>query len=305
MLAGALACAAPAGATTPALRLVAEPGERILFSHARDACENWDIPDTPSRAFRDAQGRVHLHQSHHRNRALVGPDFATLSHPCAVVFEGADRPDPAAYDHQGWIAATFTPDGRTVHALIHDEYRGADADECAATQAGGTAACWWNSLTAAVSHDAGASFRPAEPRLVAALPLRAEETQGAQAGIFEPTNIVAVAGGFAVMANVVSPLPQRSGNCLLRTDDLADASRWRAWREGAFRTRLPDPYAGDLDPADHLCDVVAPAALPWPVTSLTRHEGSGQWIATMKGRRTGEDGVERTGIYYSTSPDLL
>ena len=308
-LAGTLAAGLAAGAGSagagepPALRLRVVPGaERLLFDHGRDACEPWDIPDTPSRAFRDAEGMVHLFQSHHRARGLTGPDFDRLTHSCDVAFEGGHRDDPASFDNAGWIASTFSPDGRTVHAIVHDEYRGHEAGDCAPQD---TTPCWYNTLTAAVSSDAGAHFRPAEPRLVAALPRRAEDTRGHHAGLFEPTNIVPVTGGFAVMANVVAPAPQRSGNCLLRTDDLADASRWRAFADGAYRTRFEDPYAADLDPAAHLCEPIAPAALPWPVTSLTRHEGSGLWIATMKGRRADETGTERTGVYYATSPDLL
>ncbi|RIY02702.1 hypothetical protein D3218_04930 [Aureimonas flava] len=217
-------------------------------------------------------------------------------------FEGGGRDDPASFDNRSWIASTFSPDGRTVHAVVHDEYRGHAPDTCGPEAAG---ACWYNTLTAAVSTDGGESFRPAEPRLVAALPRRADETRGHHAGLFEPTNIVPVFGGFAMMANVVAPAPQRPGNCLLRTDDLADASRWRAWTGDAFATRFADPYARDLDPAAHLCEPIDPAALPWPVTSLVRHRGSGLWIATMKGRRADEAGVERTGVFYATSPDLL
>ncbi|WP_416357292.1 hypothetical protein ACLNGM_03985 [Aureimonas phyllosphaerae] len=302
LAAGLVAGALPAGADgLPALRITASPGEeRLLFDHGRDACETWDIPDTPTRAFRDASGTIHVFQSHHRARALAGPDFASLRHSCRVAFEGAGRDDPASFENRGWIASTFTPDGRTVHAVVHDEYRGHETGAC---EPGEADACWYNTLTAAVSHDGGATFRPSEPRLVAALPLRAEDTRGHRAGFFEPTNIVAVTDGFAMMANVVSPAPRRSGNCLLRTDDLADASRWRGWSDGAYRVRFEDPYRAD--PAGPLCDPIAPAALPWPVTSLTRHEASGLWIATMKGRRADAGGVERTGVFVSTSSDLL
>ncbi|WP_062014952.1 hypothetical protein [Aureimonas sp. AU4] len=293
---------AGAQAGEPALQLTVEPQESVLFSHRRDACEPWDIPDTPTRAFRDAAGTIHVFQSHHRARASVGESFGTLRHACRIAFQGGGRDDPASFSNRSWIAATFTQDGRTVHAVVHDEYHGHEAGRCDTAQAD---ACWYDTLTAAVSRDGGESFEPAEPRLVAALPRRAEETRGTRAGFFEPTNIVPVTGGFAMMANVVAPEPQRSGNCLLRTDDLGDASRWRAWHDGAYRTKLADPYREDADPAAHPCDPIDPAALPWPVTSLVRHARSGQWIATMKGRRSGADGRERTGVFVSTSPDLL
>ncbi|MBB3950199.1 hypothetical protein [Aureimonas jatrophae] len=293
---------AGAQAGEPALRLTVEPQESVLFSHGRDACEPWDIPDTPTRAFRDAAGTIHVFQSHHRARALTGRSFGALAHSCRVAYQAAGLDDPASFSNRSWIAATYTHDGRTVHAVLHDEYRGHLAGRCDTSEAD---ACWYNTLTAAVSHDGGARFEPAEPRLVAALPQRADETRGRRAGFFEPTNIVPVTGGFAMMANVVAPEPQRSGNCLLRTDDLADASRWRAWHDGAYRTRIADPYREDADPAAHLCDPIDPTHLPWPVTSLVRHERSGQWIATMKGRRADAHGRERTGVFVSTSVDLL
>lgn len=289
-------------AAQPALRLTVGERETVLFSHRREACEPWDIPDTPTRAFRDASGTIHVFQSHHRARASVGDSFETLEHRCRISYRGGERDDPASFDNRSWIASTFTSDGRTVHAVLHDEYHGRDGARCDRANAD---ACWYNALTAAVSRDGGDTFAAAEPRLVAALPRRAEATEGRRAGFFEPTNIVPVTGGFAMMANVVAPEPQRSGNCLLRTDNLADASRWRAWHDGAYRTRFADPYAEEAEPTEHVCDPIAPEALPWPVTSLVRHEGSGRWIATMKGRRVGADGRERTGVFISTSPDLL
>ena len=305
ILQGALlstAGAAPAFAA-PALAVAVVGEERVLIDHDRDACEVWDIPDTPTRAYRDAAGLIHLFQTHHRNRASIGPTFDALRHRCAVVFEGDDRDDPASFDNQSWIAATHTPDGRTVHAIVHDEFRGHRSGACPASEA---MACWYNALTAVTSRDGGGSFQPAEPRLVAAGPFRAEQTRGEHAGYFEPTNILSVDGAFYMMANVVSPPPQKPGNCLLRTKDIADASAWRGWRGGAFATRFRDPYGAEpIEPETQLCDPVAPGALPWPVTSLTRFEKTGTFIATMKGRRTDPDGSERTGIYVATSPDLV
>ncbi|KQT82826.1 hypothetical protein [Aurantimonas sp. Leaf443] len=302
-LLGTAAGTAANDATLPSLRIEVVGEERLLFDHGREACETWDVPDTPTRAFRDADGLVHVFQTHHRNRAATGPSLLKARHDCAVVFEGKDERDPASFDNLGWIAATHTLDGRTVHALVHNEFRGARTGQCPSSDA---MACWYNTLTAAVSHDGGRSFAPQEPRLVAALPLRADETRGGHAGYFEPTNILSRDGAFYVFANVVSPPPQRPGNCLLRSDRLEDAGAWRGWRNGGFTTRFADPYA-ERPPAveAQLCDPVSPGALPWPVTSLTLHEPSGITVALMKGRRTGTDGVERTGVFYATSRDLI
>lgn len=299
-----LSCLAlPAGASAPSLALTLEPEETILFRHASDACETWDIPDTPTRAFRGADKLVHVMQTHFRGRWLAGEDLFSLRHGCEVAFEGADSADPATFDNRSWIGATFSPDGREVFALVHNEYHGERfGGPCPAAD---NSPCWYNTLTGAVSGQVDAPFEPTEPRLIAAIPFRADETQGHHAGYFEPTNIVRWQGAFFAMANVVSPAPQRNGNCLLRTEELADPASWRVWRDGAFETRLADPYAGPIDRQQHLCDPVAPEALRWPVTSLTRHEASGTWIATMRGRAKDAGGTERTGVYYATSSDLL
>lgn len=306
LLRGAVVSAVGVGPAVgaPSLLSIEVAGEeRVLIDHDRDACEAWDIPDTPTRAYRDAGGLIHLFQTHHRNRASIGPSFDALRHRCEVVFEGDEKGDPASFDNQSWIAATHTPDGRTVHAVVHDEFHGDRTGACAAGEA---MECWYNTLTAAISTDGGEHFRPAEPRLVAALPFRAEETRGHHAGYFEPTNILAVDGAFYMMANVVSPLPQKAGNCLLRSEDLIDASAWRGWNGRAYETRFRDPYGeAPVPPQEQLCDPVAPGALPWPVTSLTRVAETGIFVATMKGRRKGDDGVERTGVFIATSPDLL
>lgn len=304
-VAGALLCALPAceAGTLPSLSITVEAGETPLFDHGAEACETWDIPDTPSRAYRDAAGDIHLFQSHFRNRALVGPGFGSLRHDCAVAYEGGDRSDPASFDHRAWIAATHTLDGRTVYGLVHDEFRGNRF--AGACPSGDAMACWYNALTAVVSGDGGRTFAPMRPRLVAALPFRADETRGSHAGYFEPTNIVAADGAYFIMANVVSPPPQASGNCLLRTERLDDPSAWRGYRGGRFGTRFADPYAGPVDVEAQLCDPIAPEVLRWPVTSLTRFAATGTWIATMLGRAKDVGGSERTGVYYATSRDLL
>ena len=295
--------ALPAQGAAPTLFLQVEPGESLLFSHAAQACEPWDIPDTPTRAFRGADGLVHVMQTHFRGRWLAGEDLFSLRHRCGVAFEGADSADPSSFDNRSWIGATYSGDGSEVFALVHNEYHGERFG--APCPKGDVSACWYNTLTGAVSRNGGARFEPTAPRLVAAIPFRADETLGHHAGYFEPTNIVAWQGAFYVMANVVAPAPQKNGNCLLRTKRLADPASWRVWHDGAFGTTLADPYAGPLERERHLCDPVAPDVLRWPVTSLTRHEASGTWIATMRGRARDAGGVERTGVYYATSENLL
>ena len=35
-----------------------------------------------------------------------------------------EYPRPSAFDDKEWIALTYTPNGRTVYAIVHMEYQG-------------------------------------------------------------------------------------------------------------------------------------------------------------------------------------
>lgn len=287
----------------PALILSIDGAEQVLFDHKTAACEEWDIPDAPARAYRDAAGDIHLFQTHYQNRALVGSSFSTLRRRCPVVFKGNESRNPADFSDRAWIAATYTLDGKTVYGLVHNEFQSNRwADICPSRE---YMKCWYNSLTAVVSHDAGESFSYAKPRLVAALPFRADQTQGQHAGFFGPSNIVRWQGAYYFMAHVVSPKPQAFGTCLFRSTDVSDPQSWRMWRNGAFETRPADPYAGPVDPEQHRCDPLNLSGLPWPVGGIVRHEASGNWIAVMAGLRKMPDGRQISGIFYSTSQNLI
>lgn len=295
--------AVAAGGAAPGLIVRADGPERLLFDHERDACEVWDVPDAPARAYRDADGKVHLFQTHFHNRALVGDDFASLKHSCNIVFQGAESSDAAQYSDRSWITSTYTFDGRTVYGLVHNEFQANRWPELCPSRE--YMKCWYNSVTSIVSTDGGATFRYNEPRLVAAIPFTAKAAQGHHAGFFIPSNIVHRDGYYYFLSSVAAPAPQASGNCLFRTRDITDNKSWRMWRKGAFETRVADPYVETVDPADHLCDPVGGAALRWPVNGVVFHEPSHTWIAIMLGRTPDAEGNEITGFHYATSPDLV
>ena len=95
-----------------------------MFDWNTQRCATTDTPDAPPRAFRDFLGRVHLIATHEDNRALIGPDFSALSHPCAIIYQGDHDDDPAAFDDRQWLTSFSTSDGRTVFALVHNEFQG-------------------------------------------------------------------------------------------------------------------------------------------------------------------------------------
>ena len=87
----------------PPLALVGE--QETVFDFTEDACSPIDITDAPARAFRDADGQVHLIASHYVTRAMVGPSLDTVRHDCRRVMVSDLDGDPARFDDREWITA--------------------------------------------------------------------------------------------------------------------------------------------------------------------------------------------------------
>src|SRR6185312_14739910 len=90
----------------------------------RQACAPVEGPDLPVRAFRDRGGQVQVLLSHHENYRLIGPTLSRLRVDCRPVLSSVEDSDPRAYGDRRWIASVFTRDGKTVWALIHEEFQG-------------------------------------------------------------------------------------------------------------------------------------------------------------------------------------
>lgn len=295
---------APAAGEPPlsALTLVGPPA--VIFSATRDACDGADVPDAPARAFRDASGAVAVFGLHYRNRTLRGPDLDHLKLDCRVVLESGESADPAAYDDRSWIAATWTEDGKTVAALLHHEYQANEHKGRCRSKV--YLECWYNTITAAASHDAGLRFsRASPPIVVAGAPFRQEVGQGRHRGFFNPSNIfsdgrfrymLAATTGWALFGS-----DQSSGACLFRTATPADPTSWRAWTGTGFTAAFHDPYAKPVKRAD-TCKPVGP--FPAPVGAVVRHRGSGAWIAVFQAKAD-SDTFPQSGFYWTTSRDLL
>ncbi|WP_448204553.1 hypothetical protein [Azospirillum sp. sgz302134] len=293
----------PAHATDLRVAVPASATVETVYDHRSQACEDWDVPDAPARAWKGADGAVHLLAAHTRARVLTGPSLSKLTHDCRVVFQSGGRDDPARYDDVGWLTSPYTLDGTTVYALVHNEYHGHKRrDLC---PVGDYMACWWNALTLSVSHDGGRSFGPG--RYVAGIPYKFRGDLGHRAGLFAPSNIVEREGWYYATAFAEGMDAQKRGVCLMRTRDLADPKSWRAWDGRDFTVRFADPYAeGESDAAAHACAPLPADRLPFTVTSLVRHAGTGLYVAVMAGRRAERPGMEPvSGVWTSTSPDLV
>ncbi len=307
LLRGALLCLAlvlPAAAAPvqppPDVKIVPNGEPRVLYDPAKQGCEPNDIPDAPLRGIRDAGGDIVLFGLHYENRALRGRDFGRFIVDCPVAFRGTGNPEPSAHDDRSWITALWTHDGRRVDALVHHEYQAhAHPGRCALPD---YLSCWFNTILLVRSDNGGRSFQKAGgSAVVASFPFRQETGQGRHRGFFNPSNIFAHDGHYYALIATTGWDGQRAGACLFRNQDPGDAAGWRAWDGEGFRARFPDPYRASLQrPA--ACQPVGP--FPAPVGSVTRHRGSGAFVAVFQAR--GDDvRFPVSGFYASASFDLI
>ena len=143
------------GRATPALdaevRVVGSP--QVVFDWSEEACEPMGYPDLPVRAFRDFRGRVQLLLAHFVNFRMVGPSLDRLGIDCDPVMRSDMSPSVRRYSDREWVASLFTKDGRTVWALVHDEFQGnRHQGRC---PSGRYRSCWYNAVTLARSVDGG------------------------------------------------------------------------------------------------------------------------------------------------------
>jgi len=111
--------------TDPSVTVVGEP--EIVYRWNTDRCAGDMLPDLPVRAMRDAEGMIQLTIPSVTNYRLIGLDFDSLEPDCTPIMHSDEDRNPANYSHSEWLAATYTEDGTTIHAIIHNEYHGDQA----------------------------------------------------------------------------------------------------------------------------------------------------------------------------------
>lgn len=302
---GAFVCAVSGqGQAETRLAITPVSGPLVLFDPKRDGCDGNDVPDAPFRAYRDAAGGIVAFGLHYENRRLMGPRLDALKIDCKVAFRGTRNSNPKAYDDRSWITATWTEDGKTVHALAHHEFQAhAHRGRCSFPE---YMKCWWNSVLNITSHDSGARFAKAAVPVMAASPQPSEVGQGRHRGFFNPSNILARGAHHYVLIGTTGWEGQPSGVCLFRSGNLADPAAWRAFDGVGFEARFPDPYS-DKPPKQRACVPVAP--FPAPVGSITRHGGTGLFVAVYQAAAGMPDGrggtYTQSGFYSATSVNLI
>ncbi|HYM33348.1 MAG TPA: hypothetical protein VEU47_18765 [Candidatus Cybelea sp.] len=308
LLSAAIGLAAAMAEAAPPQLVVERAGDpQTVFAWNTMHCEQWDIPDAPARAWRDADGGVHLVASHYINREMAGPDLNHLRQDCRIVYQGGNDDLPQHYDDRSWIASTYSLDGKTVFALVHNEFHGHLRPALCPSRE--YIRCWENTLTMVTSRDGGATFTHEAPpwQYVAGLPYRYRGDIGHQIGYFNPSNIVQRGAFYYAFFWAEAEGAQQRGACLMRTDNLADRRAWRGWDGKDFTVVFEDPYVVTaMDPAKHTCAPVSPSGLPSIVTGVALHRPSGLYVAVMATRRPLlPGGAPVNGVYASTSPDLI
>ncbi len=101
--------------------------EEMVYDWTTDRCSDNMLPDLPVRPFKDASGLIQLNLSFTSNYRMTGPDFDSLQVDCSpTLISNFDR-DPSHFSQNEWIGSTYTLDGNTVYALVHNEFYGSDA----------------------------------------------------------------------------------------------------------------------------------------------------------------------------------
>lgn len=292
-----------ANAAPAALALDLSGKPEVIFDVAKKPCGAFAMPDINARAFRDSEGQTHLFALEQENRPFVGPALTGAQPTCRPALPSGENADPAAFDGRRYITSTWTNDGRAVAALVHDEYHAETHPGRCATK--DSLSCWYNTIIAVQSNDAGTTFKPASPLVVAAPPFRQDVGQTRHRGFFNPSNMVAGPGGVYVFTSTTGWRGQDAGACVLRNPDPLNAGGWRGFDGRAFAARWTNPY--DASPHADPCAVIKPFG--YPVSSVVRHRPSGLYLALWEQPKL--DGATPFGVfpiagfYIATSRDLI
>src|SRR3990167_7988070 len=114
------------------VRVIGPP--QVVYQYASQHCAPSDFPDNPVRAFVDANKQVQLvfgnglngYMQNTTGRSLNG----SLIHSCTAssITEpgsyGQLQAPPSSFNNKLWIVNTWTNDGNTVYALVHNEFHG-------------------------------------------------------------------------------------------------------------------------------------------------------------------------------------
>ncbi len=270
----------------------------MVFDYSVSKCNTIDIPDAPTRVFRDASGNLNLMASHYTSWRMTGANFTSLTKDCASVMTSDLDSDPSKFNNQEWISSTYTEDGTTVHALIHDEY----------VPCGNWNNCWYNGITYASSTNGGQTYShtAAPSNLVAASPYQSPyPTVHTPFGIFGGSNIIKKDGYYYVLVHLEAHLLQDWGTGVIRTNNLSDPTSWRGWDGTGYTVSFVNPYtATGYNVADKVLAPVSRDRIAKMCSSLTYNTYFGKYMV-VDYTNSVVNGVMTYGFFYALSDDLI
>jgi hypothetical protein len=206
------------------------------------------------------------------------------------------------YSPNQFIMATWA-EGATVHAFGQATLYGNGAANpllpgCWAACPEGQSGSFFQYMTGLRSSDGGASFAAVStPQLGAGVFVPSQPFSATNAGnsyISSMTNVVRIPGD---ATRALYTQTHGFGDCLWRTDDIADPLAWRAWDGAAFSIPAQSPYGGAA--AGLNCSSSTGAT---QLGSITWSDVCGAWVGVGGQRVAGHSGPV---VSYSTSTDLL
>ncbi|WP_338746426.1 hypothetical protein V3D52_06675 [Pseudomonas putida] len=282
------------------------PGSpETVFDWKNDRCFDENIPDSPARAFRSKDGQVHLYATHFKNVPLKGPTVDSVKPECRTNFAAAFSSVPESYDARIWLQTFYSiGSGKDIYSLGSSDYHGKWFNKC--TLKGNTNQdCWMSAIVLAHSSDGGQSFSMAAPpnHIIANSPEKFSGEQAGSAGFLTTSNIVKIDNYFYALFYASSFKKQRGGNCLARTNDLADPKSWRAWSGRYYDEPLFNGPRGNS--GGHTC--IPLATLPYKIRSLLWHSSSQGYISTFEKTRKINNPSPRIDVEFSFawSKDLI
>lgn len=297
--------------------------EETVFDYLEEACATLDLPDVQAHAFRDEKGKIVLVSGNAPNNYWSkGPGFNQLARVCTSVLRSPDEWDFDEYKPMQWIASAYTEDGKKVHALVHNEYHDPHSPDCKPGDTQPSNPCWYNFISYAVSNNGGASFtQPAAPQNVAAIlpyawdPTPIPTDRGGTRppsphGYFSPSNIVKGNDGFYYVLFNVFPTrshPEKSGQCLMRTNTLDQPAEWKIWDGASFSIPRTIPASGstEVENQPSLCAFVSPENIRGMGGSLTYNTYLEKYLLVGADVFPNASGTPTCGFWLSLSGDLI
>jgi len=286
-----------------------------VWSHRQSACSETDYSDVPVRPFyahpqggagwtlfwfaSNATGYLATQGVVPASGSDILAKMARIRAPdgtCIRWLKAGPYPEPPAphpngvpesYNTDLWMVAPFTPDGRRLFALLHNEFHGELTTPpgmasiyCTITQPTplpGQECGYWN-IVGASSGDGGVSFKLRKLRRGSAynateialplpyvLPAQNGGANPEQSGMVAQSNIIQWGKYYYVLVQrkpLAAPAPApgapqvigADGMCLYLTDDLGEPHRWRGWDGQAFSVPVVARYPADIaDPQRFTC----------------------------------------------------